>query len=293
MEISVILVSYNTKEKTRDCLKSVYKYTKDVDFEVFVVDNNSHDGSPEMIEKEFPQVQLIRNPDNKGFGAANNIAIRKSNAKYIFCLNTDTLLLDNSIKSFYDFMEKEENQNIGACGCQLLDRDMGLQHIGGNFPTILQLFLIDTGIRHLFAKQFKRRFYEIKGQNSTTPFDIDYITGADLFIRKSVLDKVGLYDEDFFMYFEEVHLQYRMKQAGYKSVIIPTVKIIHDCGYQPKNTPLSKMRLYRESELLYWEKIRGKWARHTMKWLYFFRFVLDIGPNKEYFAKVKYHFLLH
>ena len=232
MDVSVILVSYNTKEVTKDCLNSIFKYTKDIEFEVFVIDNASTDGSVEMIEQNFPQVKLIKNSSNKGFGAANNIAIRQSNAKYVFCLNTDTLIIDNSIKQFFDFMEKKENLNIGVCGCQLLNEDKTKQHSGANFPKISALFLIDIGFSHFFPKIFEEKFYKIKGENNFEPYQIDYVTGADLFIRKSVLDKIGIFDEKFFMYFEETDLQYRMKKAGFLSFIIPTINIIHYCGFK-------------------------------------------------------------
>lgn len=291
MDISVILVSYNTKDMTRDCLNSVYKFTKDIEFEVYVVDNNSHDGSVEMIEQEFPQVKLIKNPDNKGFGAANNIAIRESSAKYIFCLNTDTLLLDNSIKKFYDFMEKDENKNIGACGCQLLDKNMQKQHSYGKFPRLSRIIFTMFGLALVFPKTYKRVFFQTKDENDSTPYEVEYITGADLFMRKSVLDKVGLYDERFFMYFEESELQYRMAKRGYKSVIIPTIHIVHYCGMPAKNPPIGKIKIFRESELKYYEKRDGKLMRLFVKWLFVIRYIFDLRSEsfKEYFDKIKMH----
>ena len=197
MDVSIILVSYNTKDLTRDCLKSVYEKTQGVEFEIFVVDNNSHDGSAEMIEREFPEVRLIRNSENKGFGAANNIAIRQSNAKYIFCLNTDTILLNNAVKIFFDFMEQPENQNVGVCGGALYDSDNCPTNYGGQFPSILHI-LQKFGLRNIFKKKTINYEKDI--------INVDYITGADIFFRKSVLDLVGLFDENFFIYYEETDL---------------------------------------------------------------------------------------
>ncbi|MGN0014157.1 MAG: glycosyltransferase family 2 protein [Candidatus Gastranaerophilaceae bacterium] len=175
MDVSVILVSYNTKELTRDCLKSLYQYTYDIEFEVFVVDNNSQDGSCEMIEQEFQQVKLIKNPDNKGFGSANNVAIRQSCGKYIFCLNTDTVLLNNSIKQFFDFMEKEENQKVGACGCQLLDKDMKIQHSYGCLPRISRIILTLFGIKQLFPKWYNKKYFVSVSNRKNEKTTINYL----------------------------------------------------------------------------------------------------------------------
>ena len=287
MDISIILVSYNTIDMTRACLYSIYQYTKDVEFEVFVVDNNSHDGSPEMIEQEFPQVKLIRNPDNKGFGAANNIAIRKSNAKYVFCLNTDTLLLSNSIKNFYDFMEKEENQNIGACGCRLLDKDMKPQHSYAKFHNPLSILCNIFYLHRVFPKTYKKLFENTKNENNTIPFDVDYVTGADLFIRKSVLDKCGIFDEDFFMYSEEAEMQYRFKKAGYKSVIIPNINIIHYCGIPPKDIPIPRLKMFLTSDILFYKKCYGNIIALLAKFFYITKFITTPRFYKRYIELIK------
>lgn len=287
MDVSVILVSYNTKDLTKDCLKSVYEKTSGIDFEVFVVDNNSSDGSVEMIESEFPQVKLIKNLDNKGFGSANNIAIKQSRAKYIFCLNTDTVLIDNAIKRFFDFMEKEENKKTGACGCQLLNADMTNQHSYGCFPKISRIVSTLFGINFIFPAWYKKTYLKSKYENNETPYSVDYITGADLFMRKSVLDEIGVYDERFFMYFEESELQLRMNKAGYKSVIIPEINIIHYCGLPSKNVPLKKMKMFRESELKYFEKRSGKFAKLFVKSIYIIRSLFTINPINEYFERIK------
>ncbi len=290
MDVSVILVSYNTKDMTRECLESVYRFTKDIEFEVFVVDNNSKDGSAEMIEREFPQVRLIRNPDNKGFGAANNIAIRKSSAKYIFCLNTDTLLLNNSIKEFFDFMEKSENENVGACGCQLLDKDMKLQHSYGCLPRISRIVLTLFGVAQIFPKWYKKKYFHSPYENDTEPYEVEYVTGADLFMRKSVLDRVGIFDENFFMYFEESELQKRMHEIGYKSIMLPKLNIVHYCGMPNENVPLAKVKIFRTSEFYYYEKCNGKIARLFVKMLYLIRYLFCIKFDKSYFENILLYF---
>ena len=253
MEISIILVSYNTKNMTRDCLKSIYQFTQGVDFEVFVVDNNSHDGSADMIEQEFPQVRLIRNHDNKGFGAANNIAIRESKAKYVFLLNTDTLLLSNSIKEFYDFMEKEENQNTGACGGILIDKNGEPQTFGGKFPSAGGIFFKMFGLDKIF-KNFYNKHYRIAIKDvSITP---DFISGAALFLRKNVLDKVGVFDEKFFLYYEETDLCKRIKNAGFDISFLKYVKIVHLYSQSPIQS-INQLKIYAHSQCYYYKKHVG------------------------------------
>ena len=282
-----VLVSYNTKEMTKACLNSIYQFTKDIEFEVFVVDNNSLDGSVEMIEQEFPQVRLIKNPYNKGFGAANNIAIRKSNAKYIFCLNTDTLLLNNSIKTFYEFMEKEENKNIGACGCQLLKKDMTLQHSYAKFHSMLGILATIFYMHRLFPETYKKMFVNSKYENSNKPYEVDYITGADLFIRKTVIDKCGMYDEDFFMYSEESEMQYRFKNAGYKSFILPDVNIIHYCGMDTREVPLSRIEMYLKSDILFYKKCHGSFYAYVCKILHITKLILTPKISKRYLDLIR------
>jgi len=290
MDVSIILVSYNTKDMTRDCLKSIYKFTKDIDFEVFVVDNNSHDGSAEMIEKEFPQVKLIRNSENKGFGAANNIAIRQSSAKYIFCLNTDTVLLSNAIKAFYDFMEKDENKQAGACGCQLLDKDKKLQHSYAKFPCLAKLISMIFFFHKVCPNIYLKLFVNSELENNIQPYYVDYITGADLFIRKSVINECGMFDEDFFMYSEEVEMQFRYKKLGYKSVIIPDINIIHYCGVPKKEVSIQRLQMIFKSEILYYKKCHGLFISKLAKLLYIIKFIITPQHFKRYKELIKIGF---
>ena len=249
MDVSVILVSYNTKDLTRDCLNSIYEKTKDIEFEIFVVDNNSHDGSAEMVEKMFPQVKLIKNPENNGFGAANNIAVRQSNAKYVFCLNTDTILVNNAIKILFDYMEA--NLNVGACGGQMFDKDMIPNNSGGHFPTVQRIFFQFLGLNRIFKNYWNNKLAPTTINNYTEPTEVDYIIGADLMIRRSILNKVGLYDENIFLYGEESDLCFRIKKNGNNVVFVPDSKIIHFQGKSTQN--INTLKISYES-LIYWYK---------------------------------------
>jgi len=242
MDISIILVNYNTKQLTLDCLKSVYEKTSGIEFEVFVVDNASQDGSVTAIEKNFPQVKLIQNPENKGFGSANNIAIKQSAAKYVFLLNTDTLLINNAIKILFDFME--EHPEAGACGGNLFDKDMEPVHSFGFLKTPKSYFFRCLGLRYLCKR-------EKNDTNRGKLQQVGQIIGADLMLRKSVLDEVGLFDERFFLYFEESELQCRIQKAGHKIFYIPDAFIFHFEGGSSKQNKKARRQIITQSEYLY------------------------------------------
>ncbi len=254
VDVSVILVSYNTKELTENCLKSIFEKTQGVNFNVWVVDNNSTDGTCEMIAGNFPQVNLIENKDNIGFGAANNIAIKKSDAKYIFLLNTDTILINNAIKILFDYME--QNPKIAATGGNLYDIDGNNVHSYGYFQTLKSKFVKTFHLNNLFPSEKLRN--SDKGENQENENkQVEIIIGADLFLRKSVLDEVGLFDEDFFLYYEESELQFRINKAGYKIFINPEAKIYHLEGKSSSGRVVS--RTYKmESEIIFFKKCYGK-----------------------------------
>lgn len=264
MDVSVIIVSYNTKKLTKDCLLSIYEKTKDLDFEIFVVDNNSSDGSVEMLEQDFPKIKLIINKENRGFGAANNIAIRQSEAKYVFLLNPDTVLLNNAIKILYDYMEN--NSDVGACGGNLYDKNLNEVHAGGRFPSVLEIIFNHMKLKHVFKSYYEKNLKD--GISPRTDIKaVDQIIGADLFIKKSVLDEVGLFDEKFFMYYEEIDLEYRITKKGYKIMFIPESKIIHLEG-QSNNNNLKKRKMYKKSQFYYFRKHYGFCVELVVKVIY-------------------------
>lgn len=217
VDISIIFVNYKTKDLTINAINSVIEKTEGIEYEIFVVDNASNDGSIEAIEQKFPNIKIIKSPINGGFGYANNLAIKRANGKYIFCLNTDTLLVNNAIKIMFDFMEKDENQNIAVCGGQLLNKDYSYQNSYGYFPTLFNM-IVKFG--------FLRNKYLIPKLENVNKC-VDTIIGADIFFRKSVLDLIGLFDENIFMYGEEIELCYRIKREGYNIFFLPKAQIIH------------------------------------------------------------------
>lgn len=237
MDVSIIIVNYNTKELLRNCLRSVYKNTEGVSYEVIVSDNGSVDGSVELVKNEFPQVILLENKSNLGFGAANNRGLAIAKGKYVFYLNSDTVLLNNAVKMFFDFWENSSNkEKIGALGGVLLDEKLETIHSGSFFPTYKSICrtALNTLIFHWiksFVKIFglqqwyinKKRAISLK-ENVTVGETDGYVTGADLFMLNNEYAK---FDENFFMYYEETDMQLKLKEAGYNRFIIDGPKIQH------------------------------------------------------------------
>lgn len=225
MDVSIIIVNYNTAAMLRDCLDSIRQKTSGVEYEVIVVDNASADDSVEMLRKEFPEVKLIEAGGNLGFGKANNLGMKHAKGEYLFLLNSDTLLVNNAIKEFFDKAQMLMNngRRIGALGAILKGKDMKPCHSYGRFITPV------SELREVAGKYF--RFLKDKSNLHPTPVDtelsVDYVTGADMMIPRGVFESTGGFDPEFFMYCEEVDWQKRMADKEFERLIIAGPEIIH------------------------------------------------------------------
>lgn len=233
MDVSIIIVNYNTKQMTLNCINSIFKHTKNISFEVLLVDNDSIDGSIELF-KEDTRIQFISSGGNIGFGRANNLGYQNAKGKYIFLLNSDTILLNNAIEIFYNKMESL-SQNVACMGTILKDNELKDIHSYGEFPTLTKEFIYRTVIRRVL----KIQYYDNPSRRKDYDFEVPYITGADLFIRREAIERCGLFDKDFFMYYEETDLQFRFKKEGYTRMIIYGPSIIHLCGGSRKKVKLN------------------------------------------------------
>lgn len=222
MDVSIIIVNYNTKELIIECLKSIYLKTELVAYEIIVVDNASVDGSVEVLSELFPDIIFVRNEKNIGFGRANNEGVKVSKGEYLFFLNPDTILLNNAIGILVDFLRK--NPLIAICGGNLYDVNMNLSHSYSLFfPSLFWEFNLLLG-----GKLAKMKYGCLADKNETNAsIDVAYITGADMLIRKDLFVGFGGFSSDFFMYYEETELTYRIKQQGFHIVNIPQAKIMH------------------------------------------------------------------
>ncbi|MBN1169189.1 glycosyltransferase family 2 protein [Candidatus Woesebacteria bacterium] len=226
-KLSIVIVSYNTKELLDNCLRSVYKEEKEVPFEVIVVDNASSDGSVEMVNKKYPQVILIKNSENLGFSKANNKARLKVKTPYVLFLNSDTLIYNNTLKKPLKYLE--DHKRAGSITCKTVLKNGQLdKDVRRSFPTpwvalTHLVFRLDRIFPRskLFAKYWYGYFDEDKLH------EVDVIQGAFHLTRKEVLDEVGWFDEDYFLDGEDIDLCWRIKQAGWKIIYYPKVKITH------------------------------------------------------------------
>lgn len=217
MNLSVIILSFNTKKLLEDCLTSVFQHTSGLEFEVIVVDNASSDGSAEMTEKKFPQVKLIKNKQNLGFARGNNQALRQAKGEVIMLLNSDTVVKNEALARLVSFMD--EHPKAGVVGAKLLNPEGTPQASAGRFPSLPVVFLM------LFREHFGGSHLVRTSYQKTQ--EVDWVMGAALVVRKEILPKTGLLDEKVFMYYDEVEWCYRIKKAGFKIYFYPAAEIVH------------------------------------------------------------------
>lgn len=225
-DLSIIIVSWNTADLLRNCIQSVYDEAKKYTFEIIVIDNASPDNSAEMVRKEFPEVKLIANTFNNGFAPANNQGLKIAEGRNILFLNPDTVILNGAIDSMVDYLEANKVKKVGAVSCKLLNEDMTLQKSVNNFFSLWSSFIENRLFAELFKnKSTSKRLLTFWDHNEERDFDWAY--GAVILISGEVFEKVGMLDERFFIYAEEMDYYFRIKNAGYRSVFLPDVKIIH------------------------------------------------------------------
>lgn len=234
MTISVIIVSYNVKEFLYQCLQSLRKSLVNIDYEIIVVDNNSVDGSAEMVRYEFPDIRLINNKDNKGFASACNQGLAVSCGQFILLLNPDTLIQEDTIKTMLEFFSHHEE--VGAAGCKILNADGSLQPAcRRSFPTPMAAFPKIFGLSWLFPKIKTFGKYNLSYLDPDELTEVDAVSGSFLMFRKVVWEQIGGLDETYFMYGEDLDYCYRIKQVGWKIYYVPFTKIIHYKGESTKS----------------------------------------------------------
>lgn len=278
MDISVIIVNYNTKDITKQCLDSIYKWTKDVDFEVIVVDNASSDGSQTMLES-YPEINYVQSGANLGFGKANNLGFQHSNGRYILLLNSDTYLLNNALKAFVDEFD-DLPETVGCIGGWLRSPDGTPNHSYSRIPSLTTAIKTAFGIYgRLFGKKPQSQMIN---DDTAKSKEVEYVTGADICIRRTVIEQCGMFDPDFFMYYEETEMQYRYSKAGFKSMIVPTPMIVHlECmstKVEHKKYSYSNRHMYFNSYLLFMKK-RCSWIGYVIfRMVFIFQFPIFLAP---------------
>lgn len=268
-DISIIIVNYNVRHFLKRCLDSIYNSKiGNLQLDVFVVDNASIDGSNDMVSEDFPNVKLIANSNNVGFAVANNQAIKLSKSKYVLILNPDTVLQEDTLKICYEYMQN--NAKVGAVGVKMIDG-------AGNFlpeskrdlPNVWNSFAKLSGLAALFPSSQLFNGYALGHLDPNKNHVIQVLCGAFMFVRKSTIDEVGMFDERFFMYGEDIDWSRRIVEGGFEIHYLADSMIIHYKGESTKKSSLSYVKTFYNAMGLYVEKHysgkRGKWFANLLK----------------------------
>ncbi|MBN1291342.1 MAG: glycosyltransferase [Candidatus Latescibacteria bacterium] len=268
MDISVIIVSYNVSSFLDQALTTVKDAARNTKYEIFVVDNASSDDSVSIVKSKHPSVKLIENKVNLGFGRANNQALKLASGKYILILNPDTVLSHDTLRIMIDFLDS--HPETGAAGCKVINPDGSLQlACRRGFPTPGGAFFKMVGLSNLFPKSKTFGAYNLTYLDPDSLTEVDAISGSFMMLRKQTLTEVGFFDEDFFMYGEDLDLCYRIKQAGWKIYYVPWTEIIHFKGESTKTVPsLKSVRVFYDAMQIFVDKHHSKESKlHFPRWL--------------------------
>jgi GT2 family glycosyltransferase len=263
VDISIVIVSFNTRNVLRECLQSIERESAGLHVEILVVDNNSSDGSAEMVEQEFPQVRLFRSEVNLGFASANNVALKVARGRYSALLNSDAFLCRSALALAVWHMDQQPT--VGLAGARLVGRDNSWQPSARMFPTLLTDFFVLTGLANKFPKSRLFGSFDRTWADPMLPAQTDWVPGAFSIMRTEALTKVGLFDPEFFLYYEEVDLCRRIRNAGFEIWYWPDVVVIHIGGESSRQVRSLEMssagaqlvRWRMRSTLLYYRKHHG------------------------------------
>jgi len=261
--VTVVIVSYNTREILSNCLDALFSNSMSKEMEVFVVDNDSRDQSAAMVSERYPQVHLIANRQNLGFAAANNQAFRQASGEYIVLLNPDAYVGPSSIPNAVRFMES--HPECGLCGGKIISPEGRLEPSARRFPSPLTKLLTLSGLRAKFPSSRWLNWHEFGDFAHDRPMEVDWVPGTFTIVRKAMLDSIGPFDERFFIYYEETDLCLRAKKAGWKVFFIPDAEVMHIGGASSKtrkdktyDSAASQVLSFRmRSEWLYYRKNHG------------------------------------
>jgi len=256
MTLSIIIVSWNVKPLLERCLSSIFLYGKNLDYEILVVDNNSIDGSKEYLTdlaKKKQELKIVLNNKNLGFAKANNQAIKISKGKFVLFLNPDTEIRGGTLQKMNDFMKK--NPNCGIAGCQLIGVDEKIQPSVRSFPFLISQILILLKLPYFLPNLPALKKYFLYSFDYLKEQEVDQLMGAFLMTRREMLEEIGLFDEKFFIWFEEIDLCFRAKEANWQVIYTPRTKILHHGGQSFKQVlSFPKQKIFNQSVIYYFKK---------------------------------------
>jgi GT2 family glycosyltransferase len=282
-DLSIVIVNWNTRDLLSRCLRCVYDTTLDLEFEVIVVDNASTDGSQEMVRQKYPGASLIANTKNNGFAKANNQAIRRSQGRYVLLLNSDAFVRENTIEHTVAFMDG--HREAGMAGCKLLYEDGRLQPSCYAFPTLFTEFCIAVGLDRLFPRSRLFGKYGMTYWDFNDIREVDVILGAFMLVRATAIDEVGLMDERYFMYSEEVDWCYRFREKGWKIYFGPHVEAVHLLGGSTRQVRAEMLIHLYGNRIEFFRKHHGELSARLLKLVIGLNCLLRIGPGAWYYLR--------
>lgn len=253
IDLSISIANHNNKECLQSCLGSIYSHTPETSFEVIVVDNGSSDGSVEVVKQAFPLVNVIENSENRGFVKANNQGIRASQGRYVLSLNNDTVIRIGTLDGLVRFMN--EHPDVGVCGPKVLNQDGSLQYqCRRSFPTILSSLFYFLKLHRLFPRSEHFGRYLMTYRDCDRVSEVDSVSGCCLMARREVIDKVGILDENFIMYGDDLDWCYRIKKAGWRVCYVPDVQIVHLGGQSSQRLSHKCIVLFYRAMAIFYRK---------------------------------------
>jgi len=253
VDISILIVNYNTCRLTMDCLRSVYESDTNYSYEIILIDNHSRDDSVEQISREFPGVFLIANQDNTGFASANNQGIKVASGRYVLLLNSDTVVRKDTLETMISFMDGRPD--IGASGCKIILPDGSLDKAcKRGFPTPAASFYYAFGFSRLFPDRPRFNGYQLGYLDPDQDYPVDCLVGAFMMLRRETIEQVGGLDEEFFMYGEDLDWCFRIKEAGWGIHYYPQTTIVHLKGGSARRRPFKIVYEFHRAMILFHRK---------------------------------------
>ena len=262
VELSIVIVSWNVRDLLRQCLRSISSLSSSLSSEIIVVDNGSADGSVEMVQAEFPSVRVITNVDNRGFPTAINQGIGVAQGRYIFLLNPDTEVVDDALGTMVTFADV--HSDVGIIGPQLLDPDGSVQSSRRRFPTLATAFFESTWLTHYAPRSLLRHYQMLDTPDNATQ-DVDWVDGAAFMARRKAVEQVGLMDEGFFMYSEELDWCRRFRETGWRVVYLPAARIVHHRGKSSEQVVAASHIHFQTSKVRYFRKYHGRTVAEMLR----------------------------
>lgn len=263
IELSVSVISYRTPVLLKQCLEALEAERSSVDLDVTVVDNASGDGSADMVADQFPWARIIRNRRNVGFGAAHNQALRRATGRYWLVLNSDAAPRPGALRVLVDFLEA--NPRVAVAGPRLRYPDGTVQPSRRRFPTVATLFVESTQIQRFIPRNLVLQRYYLADRSDDEPQEVDWLVGACLCVRAAAAAEVGLFDESFFMYSEELDWCRRFRAAGWRVAYVPSAEVVHLEGGSSRLDLVARDRMFQASKLRYTAKWHGRWVAHALR----------------------------